>query len=303
MLEAERRLLTGDIATRQPPPLDIALATTPHTTAAAATKTTTQLEDVAEATTETITTTGSRKDENVTLAGGFKDILKSSLVKLIEKIQSQPPTATEDTEDATTTTTSTTAKPVARKQPEDQFNFVADSGDGETFLDQLLRKLSVGKSAVEIEKSSADSREVAARPKKVAAAKISAEEANIIDDEDEEALAFMLPTKRPAAAKKAPSLEQRLKQLHLERKQQEKKKLHLSSIFDGIRTTTAAEVEEEEDGDLYELTLDDSILRREGGKVGGGGGSFIQEELNAAARESERLSSDLDQLLAELEGQ
>ena len=112
-----------------------------------------------------------------------------------------------------------------------------------------------------------------------------------------------MPSKRPAAAKKAPSLEQRLKQLHLERKQQEKKKLHLSSIFDGIRTTTAAEVEEEEDGDLYELTLDDSILRREGGKVGGGGGSFIQEELNAAARESERLSSDLDQLLAELEGQ
>ena len=303
MLEAERRLLTGDIATRQPPPLDIALATTPHTTAAAATKTTTQLEDVAEATTETITTTGSRKDENVTLAGGFKDILKSSLVKLIEKIQSQPPTATEDTEDATTTTTSTTAKPVARKQPEDQFNFVADSGDGETFLDQLLRKLSVGKSAVEIEKSSADSREVAARPKKVAAAKISAEEANIIDDEDEEALAFMLPTKRPAAAKKAPSLEQRLKQLHLERKQQEKKKLRLSSIFDGIRTTTAAAVEEEEDGDLYDLTLDDSILRREGVKVGGGSGSFIQEELNAAAQESERLSSDLDQLLAELEGQ
>jgi hypothetical protein len=173
-----------------------------------------------------------------------------------------------------------------------------------------LRKLSVGKSAVEEEKSSSsdDSDEDGLSKFKSSLFSLGAEDSSV-EDAEKDALTFLLPKKKPSSigaskkstAKAAVSLEQRIKQLRAENQAAKKQ---ITSILDKVKLTSSDE-DADEDRDLYELDLDDSISRGRGRKVGSSSSSrnFIQEELNAAAKESEQLSVDLEALLAELEGQ
>ncbi len=291
MLEAEQRLLSSDL---RGPPQGIAVATTPtnipQQTATPAVVATDSLVEVSNDTTNASS-----------IAVGFKDILKNSISKLIEKIQGQS-SSTEIPAVIAKTTPRTSAK--KQEDPEIRYDFA--ESEGETFLDQLLRKLSVGKSAVEEEKSSSDDSDEDSLSK----LKSSLFSLGSDEDEEEDAFKFLLPKKKPSAAsiraskkstaKAAESLEQRIKQL---RSENQAAKKQITSILDKVRLTSSDAISDE-DGGLYELDLDDSIARGRGRKVGSSSSrNFIQEELNAAAKESEQLSVDLEALLAELEGQ
>ncbi len=313
MLEAEQRLLSSDL---RGPPQGIAVATTPTnipqqtTTPAVATTPTNipqQTTTPAVASDSLVVEVSNDTTNASSIAVGFKDILKNSISKLIEKIQGQS-SSTEIPAVIVKTTPRISGKKL--EDPEIRFDFA--ESEGETFLDQLLRKLSVGKSTVEEEKSSSDDSDEDGLSKlKSSLFSLGAEEDKSAEDEEEDALTFLLPKKKPSAAsiraakkstaKAAVSLEQRIKQLRAENQAAEKQK---TSIFDKVKLTSSDEITDE-DRDLYELALDDSISRGRGRKVGSSSSSrnFIQEELNAAAKESQQLSVDLEALLAELEGQ
>jgi hypothetical protein len=311
VLEAEQRLLSSDL---RGPHQGIAVATTPtnipqRTTApAVATANEPQQTTTLAVASDSLVVEVSNDTTNASsIAVGFKDILKNSISKLIEKIQGQA-SSTEIPAVIAKTTPRTSDK--KQKDPELRFDFA--ESEGETFLDQLLRKLSVGRSAVEEEKSSSDDSDEDSLSKlKSSLFSLRAEEDSSVEDEEEDALTFLLPKKKPSAAsvraakkstaKAAESLEQRIKQLRAENQAAEKQ---ITSILDKVKLSSSDEVTEE-DGDLYELDLDDSISRGRGRKVGSISSSrnLIQEELNAAAKESEQLSADLEALLAELEGQ
>jgi len=293
VLEAEQRLLSSDL---RGPPQGIAVATTP-------TNKPQQTTTPAVASDSLVVEVSNDTTNASSIAVGFKDILKNSISKLIEKIQGQP---------SPTELPAVMAKPTPRtsgkkqEDPESRFDFA--ESEGETFLDQLLRKLSVGKSAVEEEKSSSDDSDEDGLSKlRSSLFSLGAEEANSVEDEEEDALTFLLPKKKPSSigaskkstAKAAVSLEQRIKQLRAENQAAKKQ---ITSILDKVKLSSSDEITDE-DRDLYELDLDDSISRGRGRKVGSSSRNFIQEELNAAAKESEQLSVDLEALLAELEGQ
>ncbi len=289
MLEAEQRLLSSDL---RGPPQGIAVATTP-TNKPQQTITPVVLTDSLVVEVSNDTTNAS------SIAVGFKDILKNSISKLIEKIQGQP-SPTEIPEVIVKTTPRTSDK--KQEDPEIRFDFA--ESEGETFLDQLLRKLSVGKSAVEEEKSSSDDSDEDNLSKlKSSLFSLRPEENGSVEDEEEDALTFLLPKKKlssigaskKSTAKAAVSLEQRIKQLRAENQAAKKQ---ITSILDKVKLSSS-----DEDRDFYELDLDDSISRGRGRKVGSSSRNFIQEELNAAAKESKQLSVDLEALLAELEGQ
>jgi hypothetical protein len=309
VLEAEQRLLSSDL---RGPPQSIAVATTPAnipqqtTTPAVATtpanipqQTTTQ----AVANDSLVVEVSNDTTNASSIAVGFKDILKSSISNLIEKIQGQP---------SPTEIPAAMAKPTPRtsdkKQEDPEIRFDFAESEGETFLDQLLRKLSVGKSALEEEKSSSsdDSDEDSLSKLKSSLFSLGPEEANSVEDEEEDALTFLLPKKKPSTssigaskkstAKAAVSKEQRIKQLRAENQAAKKQ---IASILDKVKLTSSDAISVDRD---LELDLDDSISRGRGRKVGSSR-NFIQEELNAAAKESEQLSVDLEALLAELEGQ
>ncbi len=292
MLEAEQRLLSSDL---RGPPQGIAVATTP---ANKPQQTTTP----AVASDSLVVEVSNDTTNASSIANGFKDILKNSISKLIEKIQGQP-SSTEIPAVIAKNTPRTSDK--KQEDPEIRFDFA--ESEGETFLDQLLRKLSVGKSAVEEEKSSSDDSDEDGLSKlKSSLFSLGAEEANSVEDEEEDALTFLLPKKKPSSkgasrkstAKAAVSLEQRIKQLRAENQAAKKQ---ITSILDKVKLSSSDAITDE-DRDLYELDLDGSISRGRGRKVGSSR-NFIQEELNAAAKESEQLSVDLEALLTELEGQ
>jgi hypothetical protein len=294
VLEAEQRLLSTDL---RGPPQGIAVATTP-------TNKPQQTTTPAVVASDSLVEVSNDTTNASSIAVGFKDILKNSISKLIEKIQGQP---------SPTELPAVMAKPTPRtsgkkqEDPESRFDFA--ESEGETFLDQLLRKLSVGKSAVEEEKSSSDDSDEDGLSKlKSSLFSLGAEEDSSVEDEEEDALTFLLPKKKPSAAsvraskkstaKAAVSLEQRIKQLRAENQAAKKQ---ITSILNKVKLSSSDEITDE-DRDLYEVALDDSISRGRGRKVGSSR-NFIQEELNAAAKESEQLSADLEALLAELEGQ
>ncbi len=293
MLEAEQRLLSSDL---RGPPQGIAVATTP---ANIPQQTTTP----AVASDSLVVEVSNDKTNASSIAVGFKDILKNSISKFIEKIQGQSsPTEIPDV------IAKKTPKTSDKKQEDPEIRFDFAESEGETFLDQLLRKLSVGKSAVEEEKSSSDDSDEDGLSKlKSSLFSLRVEEDSSVEDEEEDALTFLLPKKKPSSigaskkstAKAAVSLEQRIKQLRAENQAAKKQ---ITSILDKVKLSSSDEITDE-DGDLYELDLDDSISRGRGRKVGSSSRNFIQEELNAAAKESEQLSADLEALLAELEGQ
>jgi hypothetical protein len=309
VLEAEQRLLSSDL---RGPPQAIAVATTPtnkpqqSTPAAVAT---TPADKPQQTTTPAVASDSlvvevSNDTTNASsIAVGFKDILKNSISKLIEKIQGQPsPT------EIPAVIPKTTPRASDKKQEDSDIRFDFAESEGETFLDQLLRKLSVGKSAVEEEKSSSSDEDGLSKLKS-SLFSLGAEEGKSAEDEEEDALRFLLPKKKPSSigaskkstAKAAESLEQRIKQLRAENQAAKKQ---ISSILDKVKLSSSDAISDE-DRDLYELDLDDSISRGRGRKVGSSSSSknLIQEELNAAAKESEQLSVDLEALLAELEGQ
>jgi hypothetical protein len=308
VLEAEQRLLSSDL---RGPPQGIAVATTPTnkpqqtTTPAVATTPANipqQTTTLAVATDSMVVEVSNDTTNASSIAVGFKDILKNSISKLIEKIQGQPsPT------EIPPVIVKTTPKASDKKQEDPEIRFDFAESEGETFLDQLLRKLSVGKSAVEEEKSSSSDEDGLSKLKS-SLFSLGAEENSSVEDAEEDALNFLLPKKKPTAAsvgapkkstaKAAVSLEQRIKQLRAENQAAEKQ---ITSILDKVKLSSSDEVTDE-DGDLYELDLDGSISRGRGRKVGSSR-NFIQEELNAAAKESEQLSADLEALLEELEGQ
>jgi hypothetical protein len=304
VLEAEQRLLSSDL---RGPPQGIAVATTPTnkpqqtTTPAVATTPTNKPQQTTTpaVASDSLVVEVSNDTKNASIANGFKDILKNSISKLIEKIQSQSsPT------EIPAIIAKTTPKTSDKKQEDPEIRFDFAESEGETFLDQLLRKLSVGKSAVEEEKSSSDdSDEDGLSQLKSSLFSLGAE------DEEEDALTFLLPKKKPltssirtskkSTAKAAGSLEQRIKQLRAEN---QAAKNQITSILDKVKLSSSDEITDE-DRDLYVLALDDSISRGRGRKVGSSGSSRNFKELNAAAKESEQLSVDLEALLAELEGQ
>jgi hypothetical protein len=306
VLEAEQRLLSSDL---RGPPQGIAVATTPTdipqqtTTPAVATTPTNKAQQTttpAVASDSLVVEVSNDTTNASSIAVGFKDILKNSITKLIEKIQGQPsPT------EIPAVIAKNRPKASDKKQEDPDLRFDFAESEGETFLDQLLRKLSVGKSAVEEEKSSSsDGDEDGLSKLKSSLFSLGGEEDNSVEDAEEDALKFLLPKKKPSkksTAKAAESLEQRIKQLRAENQAAEKQ---ITSILDKVKLTSSDAISDE-DGDLYELDLDDSISRGRGRKVGSSSSSrnFIQEELNAAAKESEQLSVDLEALLAELEGQ
>jgi hypothetical protein len=294
VLEAEQRLLSSDL---RGPPQGIAVATTP-------TNIPQQTTTPADASDRLVVEVSNDTTNASSIAVGFKDILKNSISKLIEKIQGQSsPTEIPDV------ITKKTPKTSEKKQADSDIRFDFAESEGETFLDQLLRKLSVGKSAVEEEKSSSDdSNEDGLSKLRSSLFSLGAEEDSSVEDEEADALNFLLPKKKPSAAsvraaqkstaKAAVSLEQRIKQLRAENQAAEKQ---ITSILNKVKLSSSDAITDE-DRDLYELALDDSISRGRGRKVGSSR-NFIQEELNAAAKESEQLSVDLEALLAELEGQ
>ncbi len=311
MLEAEQRLLSSDL---RGPPQGIAVATTPtnipqqSTPAAVATPPANKLQQTTTplaVASDSLVVEVSNDTTNASIAAGFKDILKNSISKLIEKIQGQSsPTEIPAVKAKTTPRTSD------KKQEDPDLRFDFAESEGETFLDQLLRKLSVGKSAVEEEKSSSDDNDEDSLSKlRSSLFSLGAEENDSVEDEEEDALTFLLPKKKPSkasiraskksSAKAVESLEQRIKQLRAENQAAKKQ---ITSILDKVKLTSSDAITGE-DRDLYELDLDDSIARGRGRKVGSSSRNFIQEELNAAAKESEQLSVDLEALLAELEGQ
>jgi hypothetical protein len=308
VLEAEQRLLSSDL---RGPPQGIAVATTPtnipqqssHAAVASTPANKAQQTTTPAVASDSLVVEVSNDTTNASsIAVGFKDILKNSISKLIEKILGQP-SPTEIPAFIVKNTPKTSDK--KQEDPEIRFDFA--ESDGETFLDQLLRKLSVGKSTVEEEKSSSDDSDEDSLSKlKSSLFSLGAEEANSVEDEEEDALTFLQPKKKPSSigaskkstAKAAVSLEQRIKQLRAEN-QAEKQ---ITSILNKVKLKSSDEITDE-DRDLYELDLDDSISRGRGRKVGSSSRNFIQEELNAAAKESEQLSADLEALLAELEGQ
>jgi len=293
VLEAEQRLLSSDPRL----PQDIAVATTPPSNKP---QQSAPADDIPASVNVTIQdandpVTASNGTSNASIAVGFKEILTSSISKLIERIQGQASKNANNSAEAKKTVETSITKKEDDEPEEIRFDFA--EGEGETFLDQLLQKLSVGKSVVEKDHSFSDSDEDALSKLKNFLVSLRVEEKNSDENEEEDKLTFLLPKKRPSAtklkstkkstAKAVNSLEQLIKQLRAENIA----KKQISSIFDEMT----------DEDDLFELALDDSISRGAGRKVGSSR-NFIQEELNAAALESEQLSVDLAALLAELEG-